>query len=146
MHRSNRSRRTATSYDAETTHYLKSIFYKSYSVRDKLTKEERQEIQDKTGLKPRNITYWFSNHKRRFQPSLNEFKRLHRETQGRVATFDDFVRWRRLRGLTDEVMESVEESEEDQKEDNDNKDSVSWTEESTKDEKSPATHLATPPQ
>lgn len=87
------SRRTATSYDERTTHYLKSIFYDIYSVRDRLTKEQRKQIQKETGLKPRNITYWFSNHKRRFQHTLSAFKQTVKESNGKVKTYEDFLKW-----------------------------------------------------
>ncbi|KAL9538907.1 hypothetical protein MBANPS3_010593 [Mucor bainieri] len=95
---SQKARRTATSYDAKTTHYLKSIFFDIYSTKDKLTKDQRRKVQQETGLKPRNITYWFSNHKRRFQHSLNVFKKTVQETQGQVKT--------RLHGLPEEVQDS----------------------------------------
>ncbi|CDH61571.1 hypothetical protein RO3G_06258 [Lichtheimia corymbifera JMRC:FSU:9682] len=98
-------RRTATSYDAETTHYLKSVFFSIYSKRDKLTKDQRRQVQLHTGLKPRNITYWFSNHKRRFQTSLKVFKRTVRESNGKVKTYDDFLEWRREHKLPEEVMD-----------------------------------------
>ncbi|CAO3701304.1 unnamed protein product [Rhizopus stolonifer] len=89
------SRRTATSYDEETTHYLKSIFYDIYSVRSRLTKEQRKRIEKETGLKPRNITYWFSNHKRRFQHALEEFKQIVKESNGQVKTYGDFLDWQK---------------------------------------------------
>ncbi|RCI02589.1 hypothetical protein CU098_011151 [Rhizopus stolonifer] len=89
------SRRTATSYDEETTHYLKSIFYDIYSVRSRLTKEQRKRIEKETGLKPRNITYWFSNHKRRFQHALEEFKQVVKESNGQVKTYGDFLDWQK---------------------------------------------------
>ncbi|CEP19117.1 hypothetical protein [Parasitella parasitica] len=100
-----KTRRTATSYDAKTTHYLKSIFFDIYSTKDKLTKDQRRKVQQETGLKPRNITYWFSNHKRRFQHSLNVFKKTVQETQGKVKTYDDFLLYRRMHGLPEEVQE-----------------------------------------
>ncbi|KAI9484699.1 hypothetical protein BDB00DRAFT_892083 [Zychaea mexicana] len=100
------TRRTATSYDAETTHYLKSVFFSIYSKKDKLTKEQRKQVQTHTGLKPRNITYWFSNHKRRFQNSLYVFKQTVRESQGKVVTYDDFLSWRRQHGLPEDVPDS----------------------------------------
>ncbi|KAI9481188.1 MAG: hypothetical protein EXX96DRAFT_565729 [Benjaminiella poitrasii] len=100
------TRRTATSYDARTTHYLKSVFFNIYSSRDKLTKEQRRQVQKETGLKPRNITYWFSNHKRRFQTSLSVFKKVVEESEGKIKTYDDFLAWRRERGLPEEALES----------------------------------------
>lgn len=96
-------RRTATSYDAQTTHYLKSMFFDIYSRREKLTKDQRRQVQKETGLKSRNITYWFSNHKRRFQNSLLVFKKTVEESNGVVKTYDDFLRWRKLRGLSEEA-------------------------------------------
>lgn len=100
------TRRTATSYDAQTTHYLKSIFFDIYSNRDKLTKDQRRQVQKETGLKPRNITYWFSNHKRRFHNSLLVFKKIINDSKGSVKNYDDFLEWRRARGLTEEVLEN----------------------------------------
>lgn len=100
------TRRTATSYDAQTTHYLKSIFFDIYSNRDKLTKDQRRQIQKETGLKPRNITYWFSNHKRRFHNSLLVFKKIIKDSKGSVKNYDDFLEWRRARGFTEEVLEN----------------------------------------
>ncbi|OBZ83966.1 hypothetical protein A0J61_07984 [Choanephora cucurbitarum] len=99
------TRRTATSYDAQTTHYLKTVFFSIYSSREKLTKEQRRQVQKETGLKPRNITYWFSNHKRRFQTSLAVFKRVVDQSGGQVKTYDDFLAWRRQHGLPEEVSE-----------------------------------------
>lgn len=100
------TRRTATSYDAQTTHYLKSIFFDIYSNRDKLTKDQRRQVQKETGLKPRNITYWFSNHKRRFHNSLLVFKKIIKDSNGSVKNYDDFLEWRRARGLSEEVLET----------------------------------------
>ncbi|KAI7850521.1 hypothetical protein BDC45DRAFT_517845 [Circinella umbellata] len=100
------TRRTATSYDADTTHYLKSVFFNIYSKRDKLTKEQRKQVQIHTGLKPRNITYWFSNHKRRFQNSLQVFKQAVHESKGKIKSYDDFLEWRRKRGLPEDILES----------------------------------------
>ncbi|KAI8061516.1 uncharacterized protein B0P05DRAFT_590678 [Gilbertella persicaria] len=99
------TRRTATSYDAQTTHYLKTIFFDIYSSRDKLTKDQRRQVQKETGLKPRNITYWFSNHKRRFQTSLAVFRRVVGQSGGQVKTYDDFLAWRQAHGLPEEVLE-----------------------------------------
>lgn len=100
------TRRTATSYDSETTHYLKSIFFDIYSNNDKLTKDQRRQVQRETGLKPRNITYWFSNHKRRFQNSLLVYKKIVNESKGSVKNYNDFLLWRRSRGLSEEVLEN----------------------------------------
>ncbi|KAG1148282.1 hypothetical protein G6F38_003621 [Rhizopus arrhizus] len=99
------SRRTATSYDERTTHYLKSIFYDIYSVRDRLTKEQRKQIQKETGLKPRNITYWFSNHKRRFQHTLSAFKQTIKESNGKVKTYEDFLKWERHHSCLEDSSE-----------------------------------------
>ncbi|KAF7724383.1 hypothetical protein EC973_001108 [Apophysomyces ossiformis] len=103
--RGQRRRRTATSYDSETTHYLKSVFFNIYSKQDKLTKEQRLRVQRHTGLKPRNITYWFSNHKRRFQTALQVFRQTVRESNGQVKTYNDFLEWRRNHGLPEEIVE-----------------------------------------
>ena len=84
-------RRTETSYDENTTHYLKTMFFEVYGNGRKLSKPERRRIEKQTGLKSRKITYWFSNQKRRFRPELKAFQRL--VGQGCVKTYDDFLRW-----------------------------------------------------
>ncbi|CAO3628446.1 unnamed protein product [Cunninghamella echinulata] len=94
--------RTATSYDTETTRYLKRVFFTVYSQRDKLTKEQRKEVQQHTQLQPRNITYWFSNHKRRFQKSLELYKRVLAESNGAIQNYEDYLNWRREQGLPEE--------------------------------------------
>ncbi|KAG0181246.1 hypothetical protein DFQ28_011273 [Apophysomyces sp. BC1034] len=98
-------RRTATSYDTETTHYLKSVFFKIYSKHEKLTKEQRLQVQRHTGLKPRNITYWFSNHKRRFQGTLEVYRQTVKQSGGQVKTYDDFLNWRSIHGFPKEMEE-----------------------------------------
>ncbi|KAL9540253.1 hypothetical protein MBANPS3_009782 [Mucor bainieri] len=65
-----KSKRTTTSYDAETTSYLKRAFFNYYSKQYKLTREQREAVIRETGLRSRNITYWFSNHKRRLGTEL----------------------------------------------------------------------------
>ncbi|KAI9289398.1 hypothetical protein BC943DRAFT_356360 [Umbelopsis sp. AD052] len=64
-----------TKYNAQTLHYLETMFFEVYSCRDKLSKSERILIQRQTGLPPRSITYWFANHKRRYQKELQRYRR-----------------------------------------------------------------------
>ncbi|KAI8583225.1 hypothetical protein K450DRAFT_224825 [Umbelopsis ramanniana AG] len=64
-----------TKYNARTLHYLETMFFEVYSCRDKLSKSERILIQRQTGLPPRSITYWFANHKRRYQKELQKYRR-----------------------------------------------------------------------
>lgn len=87
--------KTSAYYDPEITHYLKSVFYSVFGKGRRLNKELRDRIQKRTGLEPRKITYWFSNHKRRFRKELETFKQL--ESEGIVSTYDDFVRWQQRR-------------------------------------------------
>ncbi|KAI8377401.1 uncharacterized protein BYT42DRAFT_570223 [Radiomyces spectabilis] len=98
-------KQTATSYDPATTQYLKSIFFTEYSRRPKLTKAQRQEIQKHTKLSSRKITYWFSNHKRRFQGALKVFKSLVDDTTNNVKTYEEFLQWRRDRNLPLEITQ-----------------------------------------
>jgi hypothetical protein len=95
------ARRTATSYDWKTTLYLKSVFYEAYSIRDKLTKDQRREVQKVTGLKPRSITYWFSNHKRRLTNARQKFREARRRG---IKTYQEFINWRISQGLPEEVQ------------------------------------------
>ncbi|KAG2218911.1 hypothetical protein INT45_007812 [Circinella minor] len=92
-------RRTETSYDEKTTHYLKTMFFEVYGNGRKLSKPERRRIEKQTGLKSRKITYWFSNQKRRFRPELKAFQRL--VAQGHVNSYDDFLQWCALHDMTE---------------------------------------------
>lgn len=100
-----KKKRTVTSYDSQTSFYLKSVFFEVYSKQLKLTKDQRMKVQEKTGLPSRNITYWFSNHKRRFQSSLKIYRKAVRESNGAVKSYDDFIQWRKKHDLPDQVME-----------------------------------------
>ncbi|ORX59385.1 hypothetical protein DM01DRAFT_1332864 [Hesseltinella vesiculosa] len=79
------------------------MFFNVYSKRDKLTKEQRRQVVQRTGLKPRNITYWFSNHKRRFHRALACFKQLVKDPSTHVKTYGDFLQWRRDHGLPEDL-------------------------------------------
>ncbi|KAI7873211.1 uncharacterized protein EV154DRAFT_392237, partial [Mucor mucedo] len=98
-------KRTVTSYDTQTSLYLKSVFFEVYSQQAKLTKEQRVKVQEKTGLPSRNITYWFSNHKRRFQNTLKIYRKAVRESEGEVKSYNDFIQWRQSHGLPDQVTQ-----------------------------------------
>ncbi|KAI7872955.1 hypothetical protein BDF14DRAFT_1750636 [Spinellus fusiger] len=91
--------RTATSYDKETTNYLKSIFYTVYIKDKRLTKQQRQDIHQKTGLSLRNITYWFSNHKRRHSKAIELFNEATKITNGKISNFKEFLLWQREQKL-----------------------------------------------
>lgn len=96
-----KKKRTVTSYDAQTSQYLKSVFFEVYSKQNKLTKEQRAAVQEKTGLPSRNITYWFSNHKRRFQDSLEIYRKAVIDSKGLINCYEDFIQWRKRRGLSE---------------------------------------------
>ncbi|GAN10431.1 hypothetical protein MAM1_0354d09972 [Mucor ambiguus] len=87
-----KSKRTTTSYDAETTAYLKRAFFNYYSKQCKLTREQREAVIRETGLHSRKITYWFSNHKRRLGTELAIYRKLTREHK--IKDYDAFVQWR----------------------------------------------------
>ncbi|KAI7864224.1 uncharacterized protein EV154DRAFT_608328 [Mucor mucedo] len=55
-------------------------FFRYLQHRDKLTKDQRRQVQKETGLKP--------------------------HSKGSVKNYDDFLEWRRARGLTEEVLEN----------------------------------------
>ncbi|KAI8876574.1 hypothetical protein K501DRAFT_144092, partial [Backusella circina FSU 941] len=99
-------KRTSTSYDKETSHYLKSVFFNVYSKQNKLTKKQRREVREKTGLTPRKITYWFSNHKRRFKKALEIYKAAVKNSHDKITCYDEFVLWRRSQNLPDDVTRS----------------------------------------
>lgn len=90
-----KKKRTVTSYDAQTSQYLKSVFFEVYSKQSKLSKEQRAIVQEKTGLPSRNITYWFSNHKRRFQDTLEIYRKAVIDSEGSINCYDDFIQWRK---------------------------------------------------
>ncbi|KAI9487227.1 MAG: hypothetical protein EXX96DRAFT_462563, partial [Benjaminiella poitrasii] len=98
-------KRTVTSYDSQTSFYLKSVFFEVYSCQSKLTKQQRLEVQKKTGLPPRNITYWFSNHKRRFQNTLKIYRKIVQEANGAIKNYCDFIKWRKERGLPEQISQ-----------------------------------------
>lgn len=100
-----KKKRTVTSYDSQTSLYLKSVFFEVYSQQSKLTKEQRVKVQERTGLPSRNITYWFSNHKRRFQNTLKIYRKAVRESEGAVKSYDEFIQWRRRHSLPDQVTQ-----------------------------------------
>ncbi|KAK4515561.1 uncharacterized protein ATC70_010511 [Mucor velutinosus] len=87
-----KNNRTTTSYDAETTAYLRKAFFNYYSKQCKLTREQREAVIRETGLRSRNITYWFSNHKRRLGTELAIYRKLTREHK--IQDYDAFVQWR----------------------------------------------------
>ncbi|KAI9268631.1 hypothetical protein EDC94DRAFT_497078, partial [Helicostylum pulchrum] len=99
-------KRTTTSYDVQTSLYLKSVFFEVYSKQKKLTKEQRMQVQQRTGLPSRNITYWFSNHKRRFKETLQVYRRAVEESHGEIGNYKDFIRWRRSNDLPDQVTQA----------------------------------------
>ncbi|GAA5815608.1 hypothetical protein MFLAVUS_009120 [Mucor flavus] len=101
-----KKRRTTTSYDVQTSLYLKSVFFEVYSKQKKLTKEQRMQVQQRTGLPSRNITYWFSNHKRRFKNTLQVYRQAVEESHGAVGNYRDFIRWRRNHDLPDQVTQA----------------------------------------
>ncbi|CAO3624830.1 unnamed protein product [Mucor fragilis] len=92
-----RNKRTTTSYDAKTTACLKRAFFNHYSKQYKLTREQRETMIRETGLRSRNITYWFSNHKRRLGAELAIYRKLTREHK--IKDYDAFVQWRQGRDL-----------------------------------------------
>ncbi|KAL9544250.1 hypothetical protein PS6_008856 [Mucor atramentarius] len=96
-----KSKRTTTSYDAETTAYLKKAFFNYYSKQYKLTREQRETVIRETGLRSRNITYWFSNHKRRLGAELAIYRKLTREHK--LKDYDAFLRWRQDQELPDHI-------------------------------------------
>ncbi|KAG1102926.1 hypothetical protein G6F42_017292 [Rhizopus arrhizus] len=96
-----KSKRTTTSYDAETTAYLKKAFFNYYSKQYKLTREQRETVIRETGLRSRNITYWFSNHKRRLGAELAIYRKLIREHK--LKDYDAFLRWRQDQELPDHI-------------------------------------------
>ncbi|KAI7878884.1 hypothetical protein K492DRAFT_196466 [Lichtheimia hyalospora FSU 10163] len=92
-----RNIRTPTSYDTTTSEYLIRIFFETYAQNKKLTKGQRNQIIQRTHLSSRKITYWFSNHKRRFKRQLETYARL--SQQGAITTYSDFVQFCKENGI-----------------------------------------------
>ncbi|KAI8141906.1 hypothetical protein BJV82DRAFT_670412 [Fennellomyces sp. T-0311] len=82
-------RRSKTSYDPKTSYLLNTLFFESFGNERKPTKLERRKVQHKTGISSRHLTYWLSNHKRRFRPELMAYQRLQRS--GRIKSYDEFM-------------------------------------------------------
>jgi hypothetical protein len=99
----NRStRRTQTSYEPHITAYLMAMFFEIYSVRDKLTKAERQAAHEYTKIDPRNLTYWFSNRKRRVSNELEEYKKIVSESNGAITCYKDYLEWQDAQVMEEE--------------------------------------------
>lgn len=96
-----KKKRTTTSYDAKTTAYLKKVFFTYYSKQYKLTKKQRDIVINDTGLRSRNVTYWFSNHKRRLGVELQIYRNAAREYG--IKNYDEFLKWRRDHDLPEEI-------------------------------------------
>lgn len=84
---------TPTMYDTSTSQYLIRMFFDTCGRDRKLTKDQRNEIIKRTGLTSRRITYWFSNHKRRFKNEIKTYRHL--LEQGTITTYDEFVEFLR---------------------------------------------------
>ncbi|OBZ85085.1 hypothetical protein A0J61_06865 [Choanephora cucurbitarum] len=100
-----KKKRTVTSYDTQTSDYLKSVFFEIYSCQNKLTKQQRFEVQRRTGLPSRNITYWFSNHKRRFKDTLKIYRNTVKASNGAIKSYRDFVEYRIRQGLPEHITQ-----------------------------------------
>ncbi|KAI9492686.1 hypothetical protein BDB00DRAFT_826762 [Zychaea mexicana] len=112
-------RRGRQPYADNVSYQLTVLFFESYGSRDrKPTKEERRAIINKTGISSRQLTYWLSNHKRRYETQLEEYKRL---TQaGLIDSYDAFVEYCSLHNrplLPQEPEESFDELEQEQQDD-----------------------------
>ncbi|KAG1052862.1 hypothetical protein G6F43_005028 [Rhizopus delemar] len=101
--RTEKYKKRNTSYDYKTTAYLQSVFFDVYSKQPKLTKQQRMVVQKRTGLPSRNITYWFSNHKRRFQKSLHSFQKVTKSSNRSVLTYNDFIKWHKMYGSPNNI-------------------------------------------
>ncbi|KAG2221229.1 hypothetical protein INT45_013940 [Circinella minor] len=84
-----KSRRTKTSYDPKTSYELNVLFFETFGMGRKPTKQERYKVQHKTGINSRRLTYWICNHKRRFNAELQAYNRLILEKE--IEGYDDFV-------------------------------------------------------
>ncbi|KAI7852092.1 hypothetical protein BDC45DRAFT_607600 [Circinella umbellata] len=84
-----RSRRTKTSYDPKTSYELNVLFFETFGMGRRPTKQERYKVQHKTGINSRRLTYWICNHKRRFNAELRAYNRLILENE--IEGYDDFV-------------------------------------------------------
>jgi hypothetical protein len=83
-------------YSREITRCLKQAFIDTVGQDRKLTREQRREIMQETGLSSRSITYWFSNHKRRPPFFGKQYRQAVVQSRGQVKTFEDFELWAAL--------------------------------------------------
>jgi hypothetical protein len=77
-----------------------TMFFEVYSVRSKLTKAERQAAHEFTNISHRNLTYWFSNRKRRDPNDLEEYKKLVSEST--ITCYKDYLEWQDAQDLEEE--------------------------------------------
>ncbi|KAI8141899.1 hypothetical protein BJV82DRAFT_714723 [Fennellomyces sp. T-0311] len=84
--------RTKTSYDQATTYLLNTLFFETFGHGTKPSKRERSRIQRKTGISSRHLTYWLSNHKRRYKGELDAYRRL--LADGKVHDYDSYNKYR----------------------------------------------------
>ena len=92
-----KSRRTKTSYDPKTSYRLNVLFFETFGKGRKPTKLERSKVQRKTGINSRRLTYWLSNHKRRFNAELQAFHRLVFEKK--VDGYDGFIEYCKMNDI-----------------------------------------------
>ncbi|CAO3595369.1 unnamed protein product [Absidia cylindrospora] len=80
-------------YSPEVTKHLKQAFVDTVGQDRKLTKALRKKIMHETGLNSRNLTYWFSNRKRRPPFLGQQYKEAVIQSRGQVKTYEDFELW-----------------------------------------------------
>ncbi|ORZ05839.1 hypothetical protein BCR42DRAFT_427865 [Absidia repens] len=80
-------------YSPEVTKHLKQAFVDTVGHDRKLTKALRKKIMHETGLNSRNLTYWFSNRKRRPPFLGQQYKEAVIQSRGQVKTYEDFELW-----------------------------------------------------
>ncbi|ORY97768.1 hypothetical protein BCR43DRAFT_490327 [Syncephalastrum racemosum] len=90
--RTTKVKKNATNYAPYISDYLKKALFEMHARGEtELTRTQRLETADYTGLDSRQITYWFATNKRRFAEELKEFKQLMEDPTKSIQSFEDFV-------------------------------------------------------
>ncbi|RUP45259.1 hypothetical protein BC936DRAFT_148403 [Jimgerdemannia flammicorona] len=89
-------KKNKTSYEPWLENYLTQIFFDLEG--GQLSGELRARVVQVTGLTSRRLTYWFSNHRIRFEPIIALFKEAKRQNPDEVRDWISYMLWSQRQG------------------------------------------------